>query len=130
MLFRSGDYLRQQRVPAGQCLFREGDAANALVLLTKGRLRLEGRSGAALGTLGPGSWIGEASLVNVGAREATVTALRSSVVLLLERSSMRLLLDEAPDTAARLFEAVASSLAHTLRRFVEDAAVDRRAPDA
>jgi CRP-like cAMP-binding protein len=125
-----GDHLEQQRVPAGHCLFREGDAASALVLVAKGRLEVEsGRTGE-LGSLGRGAWLGEASLVSVGSREATVTAAKNSVILRLERSSMRVMLEESPRTAARLIEALAGSLASTLRCFVEDVAVDRAAPDA
>lgn len=125
-----GDYLEQQRVPAGQCVFREGDTAAALVLVVRGRLQVESASTGDLGTLGRGAWLGEASLVTVGSRASTVTAQKSSVILRLERSSMRVMLDEAPRTAARVLEALAGSLAGTLRRFVADAAVDRAAADA
>ena len=124
------DYLEQQRVPAGQCVFREGDVASALVLVAKGRLQVENRRTGELGSLARGAWLGEASLVTVGSREATVTALKNSVILRLDRSSMRVMLEEAPHTAARLIEAVAGSLASTLRRFVEDAAVDPAIPEA
>ena len=124
------DYLDQHRVPAGHCVFREGDAAAALVLVAKGRLQVESERIGELGTLRRGAWLGEASLVTVGSREATVTALKNSVVLRLERSSLRVMLDQAPHTAARLLEALASSLAGTLRRFVEDTAVDHAGPDA
>lgn len=125
-----GEYLEQQRVPAGHCVFREGDAATALVLLAKGRLQVENRRTGRLGTLGPGASLGEASLVRVGAREATVTAARSALILRLERSSMRVMLDDAPHTAARVLEAVAGGLADTLHGFVEDVAVDPAARDA
>jgi NTE family protein len=125
-----GDYLEQQRVPSGQCLFREGDPANALVLVAKGRLQVESERTGEIGSLGRGGWLGEASLVTVGSREATVTAVKNSVILRLDRSSMRVMLEEAPHTAARLIEALAGSLATTLRRFVEDAAVDRAAREA
>lgn len=121
-----GDYLEQQRVPAGDCVFREGDPGTGLVLLSKGRLRVESR-GREVGTLRPGAWLGEASLVRLGEREATATADKSSIVLRLERSSLRVMLDEAPQTAARIFEALAAGLADTLHSFVDDAAVD---PDA
>jgi CRP-like cAMP-binding protein len=125
-----GDYLEQQRVPAGQCVFREGDAASGLVLVAKGQLQVESARTGDLGSVGRGAWLGEASLVTVGNREATVTAAKNSVILRLERSSMRVMLEEAPRTAARLVEALAGSLASTLRRFVEDAAVDRASPEA
>ena len=124
------DHLEQQRVPAGHCVFREGDTASALVLVAKGLLQVESVRTGELGSLGPGAWLGEASLVTLGSREATVTAVKSSVILRLERSSMRVMLEEAPRTAARLIEALAGSLASTLRRFIEDATVDRTAPDA
>jgi NTE family protein len=121
------DYLEQERVPAGRCLFREGDAATGLVLVAKGRLGVASERTGELGSLGRGAWLGEASLVSVGSREATVTALKSSVILRLERSSLRLMLEEAPRMAAHLIEALAAALVGTLRRFVDDVTVDHAA---
>ncbi len=99
------------------------------MLLSRGRLRVESR-GREVGVLRPGAWLGEASLVRVGEREATATAAKTSIVLRLERSSMRVMIDEAPLTAARVFEALAASLADTLQRYVDDATVDPEAADA
>ncbi|MEN8181597.1 MAG: cyclic nucleotide-binding domain-containing protein [Myxococcota bacterium] len=124
------DFLQEQRVPKGQCIFREGDAASALVLVAKGRLLVESRREGEVGTLGPGSWFGAASLVTVGAREATLSARQTSTVLRLERTSMRQLLDEAPQTAGRVLEAIAGDLADVARRSIDAAhAVDRERGD-
>lgn len=86
-------------VPAGTELFREGDPGDAAYLVLTGRLRATvGSDGTprTLGTLGPGSLLGEAALVDGGQRTATVTADRDSQLARLDRDTLEGALRDHP----------------------------------
>lgn len=64
---------------AGETLFREGEAANAMFVVVGGEMEVlkRSRSGidARVAVLGPGDWFGEMSIVDIQPRSATVRAL-------------------------------------------------------
>ena len=60
--------------PGGQC-FREGQEAEGLLLIDRGELRLESQRSGDLGSSGEGTAIGGLSLLLVGTREVTATAV-------------------------------------------------------
>jgi CRP-like cAMP-binding protein len=113
-------------VEVGAHLFREGDPADALLLLLDGRLRLWSDGRDADGEVGPGSSIGALSLVVEGPREASAVARSRCRVLRLTRESFAGLRDAAPEVACKLLEGVVRENAV----FARDALhwVDRLAP--
>ena len=79
---------RPIRVLAGDWLLREGDAAEDLFVVVRGRLRVVTRAGGAertLRVLGPGAAIGELALLTGAPRSASVQAVRDSTLLRLPR---------------------------------------------
>ncbi len=122
------DLLEERRLAPGSRLFAEGDDAGSLVFVASGSLKLERRRVGTVGTLAAGAWLGGASLVTLGAREATCTALEPTRVLELDRSAFRRLAVDAPRAACRLLEAVAAQIAEAARAALDSvsaAAVDR-----
>lgn len=107
-------------VAAGSTLFEEGDPADGVASLLEGSVEV--RSGArVLGTLGPGSLLGELSLLTASAtRTATVTA----------STPVRLLTWSADDLPARLadHERLATTVVADMA-FVLAERLDRRTKD-
>src|SRR5262245_48157805 len=84
---------RALEVRGGSWLFRQGDPADALFLIARGRLQVWGQGEAEvgaprlLGELGSGESVGEVGLLAGGTRTAGVRAIRDSVLLRLDRES-------------------------------------------
>ena len=79
---------RPVRVLAGDWVLREGDAADDLFVVVRGRLRVVATTGGeerTLRVLGPGAAIGELALLTGAARSASVQAVRDSTLLRLPR---------------------------------------------
>ena len=81
----------------GEVLVRQGEVAEALYIVVTGRfsVTIEGRR-EAVAELGPGQPIGEIAFLAGGARTATVTALRDSLVLRLGRAEFEELSAKSP----------------------------------
>jgi predicted acylesterase/phospholipase RssA len=76
------------RVLAGDWVLREGEAAEDLFVVVRGRLRVVGTAGGeerTLRILGPGAAIGELALLTGAPRSASVQAVRDSTLLRLPR---------------------------------------------
>lgn len=107
--------LESLTVEAGRAVFSEGQEADGLLLLLAGRVQIESRRAPGRAQLGPGAALGALSLVAVGPRAATATAIEASRLLLLRRSAFRRLVEDAPRAACRLIEAILEDLAPALR---------------
>jgi predicted acylesterase/phospholipase RssA/CRP-like cAMP-binding protein len=90
------DPLLQQFVvvelPGGEWLFQEGEVADSLYLIVRGRLQVWGKAESAetprlLGELASGECVGEVGLLTGGSRTAGVRAIRDSVLLRLDRDA-------------------------------------------
>ena len=93
-------------VETGVTLFREGEPADALLLLLDGVVRVWSERRHTDGEVGPGSALGPLSLVVEGPREATAQTRSRCRVLRLSREGFRALRANAPEAAYRLLEGV------------------------
>lgn len=88
-LERVAAIVQQERLEQGALIFRQGDAGNALYLITSGQVRisrtLPGVGEEALAILGPGDAFGEMALVDEGERSADAYAHEACVVLSIGR---------------------------------------------
>jgi len=102
-----------RRVLAGDWLIREGDEADDLFVVLRGRLRaVADADGDArtLRVLGPGASIGELALLTGAPRSASVQATRDSTVLQLGRDRFAELMERDPRFAAAVARELASQL--------------------
>jgi predicted acylesterase/phospholipase RssA/CRP-like cAMP-binding protein len=102
-----------RRVLAGEWLIREGDDADDLYVLLRGRLRAVADadgSGRTLRVLGPGAAIGELALLTGSARSASVQAVRDSTLLQLGRDRFVELMERDPGFAAAVARELATQL--------------------
>ena len=109
----------------GQHVFSQGDTADAVFYLQKGRVKLavssqRGKEGV-IGIVEPGQFFGESSLVaGHPLRMASATSIGHSTVLRFEKAAVVHLLHENPEFADRF---VSYALARTVR--VEEDLVDQ-----
>jgi predicted acylesterase/phospholipase RssA/CRP-like cAMP-binding protein len=119
-------------LPGGQWLFQQGDPADSLFLIARGRLQVWGAADGTeaprlLGELGSGESVGEVGLLTGGTRSAGVRAIRDTVLLRLDRDAFHrlaashgtLALSLAGQVAERLRDRTASgaSVARGLENF-------------
>jgi predicted acylesterase/phospholipase RssA len=100
-----------RRVLAGEWLIREGDEADDLYVVLRGRLRVvAGADGRTLRVLGPGAAIGELALLTGSARSASVQAVRDSTLLQLGRGRFVELMERDSGFAAAVARELAAQL--------------------
>jgi CRP/FNR family transcriptional regulator, cyclic AMP receptor protein len=106
----------------GAQIIRQGEKSDTgfMVLVLEGEITVESLMPSRVDpvtvtVLGPGSLIGEMSLVDGAARSATCTASTTVTCAVLTRSALETLIQERPATAAKLMTAVAQRLAERLR---------------
>lgn len=114
-LQRLGQLADEVDVPAERCLMAQGDRGAEMFVIVSGRVRVE-RDGQRINTLGPGEFFGEIALLDGGPRTATVTADEPSRLLVLTHREFHSLMEEFPEVAAEVLNA----LAHRIRRLEPD----------
>lgn len=107
---------REQDLPPGTVLFREGDPPGGLVVIIEGTVHLE-RGGAAAGAAEAGETLGAWSLFDEHPRRATAVASTPCRVLVLER-------DDFYDVLSEHIEIVRSLCQDLVRRLLQVAAPD------
>lgn len=109
---------RTKRLAAGETVFRQGDAGNALYIVVDGRVRIV-RSDAAgereLATVGKGGAFGELALIDGKPRAATATVVDDARFFLIERADYLRLLSSSP----RMLAEVLVGLVDYVRRNME-----------
>lgn len=96
-------------VKEGHELIRQGDVGREMFVVVEGSASVK-RNGRKLGTAGPGSAIGELSLLDKGPRTATVTADGPCTVLVLGAREFAGVLDEVPGLAHKIMAALATRI--------------------
>lgn len=97
-----------RRFKTGDSIFKEGEPAGEAFLLQEGRVRILRRirmTERSLHLVRPGDLFGEAALLEEGAaRTSSAVALVDGVVLVLDRTTFRSLIEHYPAIGIRMFE--------------------------
>ncbi|HEY3484359.1 MAG TPA: patatin-like phospholipase family protein, partial [Ilumatobacteraceae bacterium] len=108
--------LERVDLPGGTTLFEQGDAADSLWVITRGRLRLllpaSDGGESLLRELGPDQTVGELALLTGDVRMGTVVAVRDSVLYRLGRDDFERCSLEHPNVAHTMLATLAARLAH------------------
>lgn len=104
---------------AGSTIFFEGDAADGLLLLLEGRVRLTSTHAEGAGECGPGASFGSLSLVLDAGRRASLEACTPCRVLRLRREGFQRLAKLSPRAACRILEGVVRESADLVERVLE-----------
>jgi small-conductance mechanosensitive channel/CRP-like cAMP-binding protein len=89
----------------GETVIRRGEAGDTMFVVRSGELSVRLPSNGVeseTARLGPEAFFGEMSLLTGSARQATVVALRSCELLVIDHDALRRLLDEHPDVAHQI----------------------------
>lgn len=107
--------VRPLKVPAGEWLLREGDAAESAFIVQSGRLEVvvEGPPQRLVALLSRGDVFGELALLADGRRTASVRARHDSNLLELGREDFELLIQETPGFALALTRTMGAHLARS-----------------
>lgn len=103
------DWEDQVEYAKGAEIFREGDLADVMYVVTKGEIEVSLR-GEPLGAELPGGILGEMALINAKFRSATATAIRPSTLARIDKDQFRELIGRNPDFALHLMEVLANRL--------------------
>jgi CRP-like cAMP-binding protein len=114
--------LEERDLSSGETLFEEGDEADALVLVLRGRVEIASRRSAEKVTVGPGGTIGLLALFAVGTRETNAIGLDASDLRLLRREEFLRFAEDHPRAAFRIAAAAAAEVAQHARAAVGGAA--------
>jgi CRP-like cAMP-binding protein len=107
--------------PAGHVLMTEGDQADSLLWLQRGRIELSS-GGLSLKILEPGALLGEISLFGHGTRTVTATALEPVLYHRLRRASYERLRDRHHPAAWELEKRACRALASRLHELADEIA--------
>jgi CRP/FNR family transcriptional regulator, cyclic AMP receptor protein len=115
-------YMKPKRIKAGAALIREGEKTNNdfMMLILSGDVRVESQSASGVDeiivtVMSAGSLVGELGMINNTARSASCIAATELAVAVLSRSSMKKLMADEAEVAARFLLAISSRLAEHLR---------------
>lgn len=100
-------------VPAGEALFREGDALNdTMYVLMSGaaEIRVHGK---VVETAAPGALLGEMAMIDEGVRSATVVAVSDCKMATITRQRFTFLVQQTPNFALNVMRVIASRLRNT-----------------
>ena len=119
-----GALLEERDLSTGETLFEQGDEADALILVLRGRVELANRRSGEKVTVGPGDTIGVLALFAVGSRETSAVAAEASDLRLLRREDFLRFAEDHPRPAFRIAAAVAAEVAqHARAALAGDASV-------
>ena len=116
---------RTATYPPGVIVFRRGDAAEDLMIVLCGRIRLS--SASQLGRevlfdfIGSGHCFGEGALIHGTTRKVEATAVKPSVVFALRRRDVLACLEEHPEVAVRTIRVLGERLSRAMEMFEDRA---------
>jgi len=114
----SGLFRREKR-KKGEVIIEEGELGRALYVIEKGKVlvtRTENGREEKLAELGKGELFGEMSLIEDELTSATVTAMTSLELMVIDRADLEKLMDENRDIAIKVYKTFCHTLSDRLRR--------------
>jgi CRP-like cAMP-binding protein len=96
-------------MPAGSLIIDQGQMGREAFVVVDGSVAVK-RNGKKVATLGPGSILGELSLLDHGPRTATATCETDCTLLVLSQRTFLGVLDEVPALSHKLLAALASKV--------------------
>lgn len=102
-------YLQSQTAEAGEVIVRRGDVAHSMYFIASGSVEVELPDRKV--TLGEGDFFGEMAIIKQSRRSATVRAVTSLKLLMLDASDLRSLMDRRPEIGRIIDDEAAQRLA-------------------
>jgi CRP/FNR family cyclic AMP-dependent transcriptional regulator len=109
-LRRLADSMQEVRYMEGASVVKEGDEGDSFYVILQGEAKVVGPRGKAVNRLRPGDFFGEISLLDGGARTASVITETPMTMLELKRTEFLRMVEDEPDVAVKLLSHTASLL--------------------
>jgi CRP/FNR family transcriptional regulator, cyclic AMP receptor protein len=109
-LRRLADFMEEVRYMEGASVVKEGDEGDSFYVILQGEAKVVGAGGTEVNRLRPGDFFGEVSLLDGGARTATVITETPMTMLELKRTEFLRMVEDEPDVAVKLLSHTASLL--------------------
>ena len=109
-LKRLAELTEEQRFMSGATVVKEGEVGDTFYLILEGEAKVVHRSGRTANRLYPGDFFGEISLLDGGARTASVVTETPLTALALRRKDFMQLLGVEPEVAVKLLQHAAGLL--------------------
>ena len=123
-LFRNAE---AENYSAGQAIFREGDPGTFMYVISEGEVDIL-VSSQLVETAGPGSIVGEMSLIDHGARSATALAKTDCKLVPIDQRRFQFLVQETPFFALQVMQMMAERLRRTNTLAVQARGVPLESP--
>jgi CRP/FNR family cyclic AMP-dependent transcriptional regulator len=111
------DRLEVRRVPAGTCLFRLGDPGDEMYVVLEGAIEIDTHDKfgqkIVLATAGHGDMLGELSLIDEGARNATAIASQDCTLLVMTRDDLVDIVHRNPKASLEMMAILAERIRET-----------------
>ncbi|HEX9693964.1 MAG TPA: cyclic nucleotide-binding domain-containing protein [Actinomycetota bacterium] len=109
-LKRLADSMQEVRYMEGASVVKKGQEGDSFYVILQGEATVIGPGGTTVNRLQPGDFFGEISLLDGGARTATVTTETPMTMLELKRMEFMRMVEDEPDVAVKLLSHTASLL--------------------
>jgi CRP-like cAMP-binding protein len=103
-------------MPAGSLIVDQGQTGREAFIVLEGSVSVK-RNGKKLGSFGPGTVVGELSLLDHGPRTATVTCDTDCQLLLLDQRHFMAVVDDVPALAHKLLASLAGRIRDLDRQY-------------
>src|SRR5215467_9098532 len=106
--------VREQKVPAGQDIFREGDKGDGIYVVKDGlveiTISLTQNNRKLFAQVPPGELFGEMAVLELKPRSATATAAKDSVVYFIPRGELLAMVERSPTLSLELLREISQRL--------------------
>lgn len=110
-------HLHKERYPKGAIVFREGDVGDTMYLVESGRVAVVGQEATdTIAIMGPGSFVGEISLLLAKPRTANLQVMIDAELWVLHRTEFEQLIATRPSIALEMMRELSQRLVTTTRR--------------
>jgi CRP-like cAMP-binding protein len=113
----------ERKFKRGSLIFIEGELSTEMFIIQSGKVRIlkqEGESTIELAILGPGSVLGELSLLDHQPRSATAQVVEDVTTSVIDEELLRATLEKVPSWLSNIIQLVVKRLRDTMKRTSED----------
>ena len=114
-LWRITELATERTFDGGDTILRQFDRDSDLIIILDGTAKVTTFNEELIAELGPGSIVGEISLVDDRPRSATVRSSNGATVAIIPSAKLRELLEDEPNIAAIVYKNIAQTLCSRLR---------------
>jgi signal transduction histidine kinase len=115
---------REQKVPAGQAIFAEGDQGDGIYVVKDGQVEISveisPHNRRVFARINPGEIFGEMAVLELKPRSATATAVHDSVVYFIPRDELLVMVKRSTGLALELLREISERLREFNQRYVQE----------